>query len=237
MRALAFGLSLLLTMSALAAGPGLPREKDAFYLEDYFKQPYRLRVLVDAPIYFNVDAARFLGTVRHEQLVDLLAVTGNGALLRVRGQAQQGQVSGWMPARYLTPLDPSFVEGLRHASDRREQIRKLAAAGEIALGMTPEEVSSILGQPARKSSHTDASGSSETWEFVRYESVPRQVVSTDQLGRPYITTVYEKVPVGSYSVAFVGGLSQSIDQTDKSGLTVASTLPVKTVPPPVVFHF
>ena len=230
-------LSLWLAGGGSAPGQGLPREKGAFYLEDFFHRPYRLQVLVDAPIYFNADAARFLGTVKRDEVVELQAITGNGALFRVRAKAQQGQVVGWMPARYVTPLDSSFVEGLRRATDRREQIRTLTAAGDVALNMTPEEVSAILGQPAKKSSHTDAGGSTDTWDFVRYETVPKTVVGTDALGRQFATVVYEKVPVGNYAVTFVGGLSQAIDQTDKTGVSVASTTPVKTVPPPVVFHF
>ena len=228
---------LWLAGAGLLPAQGLPREKGAFYLEDFFQRPYRLKVLVDAPIYFNADAARFLGTVRKEQVVELLAVTGNGALFRVRANAQQGQVVGWMPARYVTPLDASFVEGLRRAADRRDQIRTLTAAGDVALNMTPEEVSAILGQPAKKSSHTDQGGSTDTWDFVRYESVPRTVVGTDPLGRLFTTVVYEKVAVGNYAVTFVGGLSQAIDQTDKTGVSVVSPTPVKIVPPPVVFHF
>ncbi len=237
LRTFAAFLVLCFAGPGLLPGQGLAREKSAFYLEDFFDRPYRLRVLVDAPIYFNADAARFLGTVHREQIVELLAVTENGALLRVRAQAQQGQVVGWMPARYVTPLDPSFVEGLRHAADRRALIRKLTAAGEVALGMTPDEVIAVLGQPAKKSSHTDAGGSTDTWNFIRFEVVPRQVLGTDPLGRAYSTIVYEKVPVGNLAVTFVGGLSQAIDQTDKAGVSVASTAPVKTVPPPVVFHF
>ena len=231
------GLWIVILGDGLAPAQGLPREKGAFYLEDFFRRPYRLEVLVDAPIYFNADAARFLGTVHRGQVVELLAVMGSGGLFRVRGQAQQGQVVGWMPARYVTPLDPSFIEGLRRATDRRDQIRTLTAAGEVALNMTPEEVTVALGQPAKKSSHTDAGGSTDTWDFVRYETVPRTVVSTDPYGRQFATVVYEKVPVGNYAVTFVGGLSQAIDQTDKTGASVANTTPVKTVPPPVVFHF
>ena len=237
LRLLAAVTGLWLAGAGLLPAEGLPREKGAFYLEDFFQRPYRLQVLVDAPIYYNADAARFLGTVRRDQVVELLAVTGNGALLRVRGQAQQGQVVGWMPARYVTPLDRSFVEGLRRAAERREQIRALTAAGEVALGMTPEEVAAILGQPAKKTSHTDAAGSTDTWNFVRYEQVPRSVVGTDPFGRTFVTVVYEKVAVGNCAVTFAGGLSQAIDQTDKAGATVAETTPVKTVPPPVVFHF
>ena len=224
------------TASRAATAP-FPREKGAFYLEDFVRQPYRLAVLTDAPIYYNADAARFLGTLRRGQAVELLAVRTRGGVVRVRGQAQQGQVVGWVPERYLTALDPSFVEGLQRASDRREQVRALAANNEVALNMTAEEINATLGQPAKKSTHTDLQGASETWEYVRYENIPRQVVGTDQFGRLFTTIVYDRVAVGSYAVTFVGGLARSIDQADKTGATVANPVPVRTVPPPVVFHF
>ena len=85
---------------------GLPRERGALYLEDFLDQPYRLKVLAPGPIYFNADQARFLGTMRAGQLVELQAVSENGALCRVRGQAMQGQVAGWIDARFLSPIDP-----------------------------------------------------------------------------------------------------------------------------------
>ena len=222
------------TLAAAVQAEGLPREKGAIYLEDFVGQPYRLRVLIDAPIYFNADQARFLGTLRRGETVELQAVADTQGVLRVRGQASQGQVAGWTPARYLTPLDAAFVDGLRRSIDRRKQVQALVGSGEVALNMTTEEVAASLGQPGKKSSHADVHGVAETWDYIRYESVPRQVSGIDAFGRSVVSIVYERVPVGRFGVVFTDGLVSAIDQTDRdpNANTAAQT---KIVPPPVRF--
>ena len=222
---LAIGASLL--------AEGLPREKGAIYLEDFFPRPYRLQVLTDAPIYYNADQARFLGTLRRGDLVELQAISDAQGVLRVRGQASQGQVVGWVPARYVTPLEASFVEGLHRSLDRHKQVQAVTANNEVALNMTPEEVTASLGAPGKKSSHADARGVAETWDYIRYESVPRQVSGVDAFGRAVVSIVYERVPVGQFSVIFTDGLVSAIDRSDRD----PSSAPAqpKIVPPPVRF--
>lgn len=229
---LAFAAALLTPLAAVRA-EGLPREKGAIYLEDFFPKAYHLRVLTDAPIYFNSDQARFLGTLRRDQLVELQAVSETQGVLRVRGQASQGQVVGWVPARYVTPLDASFVDGLRRSLDRRKQVQTLVAGNEVALNMTPEEVTASLGQPGKKSSHADVRSVEETWDYIRYQTVPREVAGVDAFGRSVVTVVYERVPVGRFGVVFTNGLVTSIDQTGNDGTAV--TPQAKIVPPPVRF--
>ncbi len=227
-------LGLAAWTPAAAHAEGLPREKGAIYLEDFVGQPYRLRVLIDAPIYFNADQARFLGTLRRGETVELQAVADTQGVLRVRGQASQGQVVGWTPARYLTPLDAAFVDGLRRSIDRRKQVQALVAGGEVALNMTTEEVTAALGQPGKKSSHADIHGVAETWDYIRYESVPRQVSGIDAFGRAVVSIVYERVPVGRFAVVFTDGLVSAIDQTDRDPNANAAAQ-TKIVPPPVRF--
>ena len=133
---------------------GLPREKGAIYLEDFFGQPYRLRVLTDAPIYFNIDQARFLGTLRRGEAGGTPGRVGHaGRSARARaGQPGAGRRLG---ARALpTPLDAAFVDGLRRSTERRRQVQALVAGNEIALGMTPEEVAASLGQPGKRNPPT-----------------------------------------------------------------------------------
>ena len=234
-------LCLFLTASLLSFSPaarpdlpGLARQPGAIYLEDFFDQPYRLRVLQDAAIYYNSDLARFLGTLRRGQLVELQAIDDKQGLLRVRGQAQQGQVAGWIEARSVTALDPAFVVGLRRSVERHKQIATLTANGQIALGMTMEEVAVALGQPVKKSEHSDAGGAVESWEYLRYVTVPRTVTGYDGYGRLYSTLVYQKVPAGSYTASFSNGVVSAID---RSALQVnnanALQLP-RTVAAPVI---
>ena len=224
---------MTLALPAGVRADGLPREKGAIYLDDIVGRPYRLQVLTDAPIYFNSDQARFLGTLRRGQMVELQAISDHLGVLRVRGQASQGQVVGWVPARYLSPMEQGFVDGLRRSIERQRQVGTLTASGEVALGMTPPEVAASLGPPSKKSSHMDVQGVSEAWDYIRYEQVPRQVAGVDTFGRPVINIVYERVPVGHFSVVFTGGLVTAIDQSDR--VTNGSAPALKVVPPPVVF--
>lgn len=229
-------LAIYLAWFAPTAGfalEGLPREKGAIYLEDFFAQPYRLRVLADAPIYFNADLARFLGTLTRGRLVELQAVNDKEGLLRVKGLAKQGQVVGWIEAKYLSALDPAFVVGLRRSVERRRLVRSLAASGEIALGMTMDEVVASLGAPAKKASHADAQGLAETWEYVHYVSVPRTITGYDPFGRLVSSVVYEKVASGKFDVSFGGGLVTAIDRSDANLAPGAGVAPVQSVPPPV----
>ena len=228
---LACAAALCLPFASVRA-EGLPREKGAIYLEDFFPRVYHLRVLTDAPIYFNMDQARFLGTLRRDELVELQAVSDTQGVLRVRGQALQGQVVGWVPARYVTPLDASFVDGLHRTAERRKQVQTLVAANEVALNMTPEEVTASLGQPGKKSSHADARSVEETWDYIRYQSVPREVAGVDAFGRSVVSIVYERVPVGRFAVVFTDGLVSAIDQSEHDG---SATTAAKIVPPPVRF--
>ena len=227
--------SCLSLLPAVEAGlPGLPRDPGAIYLEDFFDQPYRLRVLQDAAIFYNPDLARFLGTLHKGQLVELQAIDDKQGLLRVRGQASQGQVVGWIEARYLTALDPQFVVGLRRSVERQEQVRALSASGEIALGMTMEEVAATLGQPVKKSAHSDASGVVESWEYVSYVTVPRTVTSYDPYGRLYSALVYQKVPSGSYTASFTRGVVSAIDRNTVEVANQLRTAPVRSVAQPVI---
>ena len=228
--------SWLFHLPAAHAGlPGLPRERDAIYLEDFLDQPYRLRVLQDAAVFYNPDLARYLGTLRRGQLVELQAIDDKQGLLRVKGQAGQGQVAGWLEAKYVTALDPAFVVGLRRSIERRQQVAALTASGEIALGMTMDEVSAALGQPVKKTAHSDTNGVVESWEYLRYVTVPRTVTSYDGYGRLYSALVYQKVPSGSYTAAFSNGVVSAIDRSALQ-ITNSNVLqpPVRTVTAPVI---
>lgn len=228
----------LALVSAACVGPaladGLPRERGALYMEDFLDQPYRLKVLAPGPIYFNADQARFLGTMRAGQLVELQALNENATLCRVRGQAMQGQVAGWIDARFLSPIDPAFVDGLHRSLARRARVKALVAANEIALGMTPAEVTASLGPPPKRASRADAGGVSEKWEYIRYESVAKSVLGVDAFGRVVTNVVYERVPVGSFGVVFTNALVTAIEQSEGNATATAQ---VKSVPVPVDLRF
>ena len=198
-------------LPARAAG-ALLREEGAIYLEDLLPRPVKLATVQEAPIFWKIDLAKYLGTLRKGQLVEIQAVS-DGAY-RVRGQAQQGQVLGWVEAKYLSPLKPEFLINLRQNAARKAEVDALIARNEVAINMSPEEVGRALGKPAKKTSRLDAAGREEVWEFVRFERVPQEINSYDRYGRLITSYIYVKIPAGKLSVVFQNNLVSSLEQTE-----------------------
>jgi hypothetical protein len=196
---------------ALQAGAVI-REPGAVYLEDFMEKPVRLATVAEAPIFYHSDMARYLGTLRKGQLVELQAVGENA--YRIRGQAQQGQVAGWIDPKFLAPLKKEFLAALKQNADRLAEVNALIARNEVAINMTPQEVTASLGKPAKTTSRLDAKGREEVWEFVKFERVPQSVTGYDAAGRAVTRTVYVKVPVGKLAVAFENNLVSSLEQTE-----------------------
>jgi hypothetical protein len=234
MRALFF-LSLVsifgLSPTALQAGAVI-REQGAIYLEDFMEKPVRLATLAQAPIFYHSDMARYLGTLRKGQLVELQAVGENA--YRIRGQAQQGQVAGWVDPKYLAPLKKEFLAALKQNADRLAEVNALIARNEVAINMTPQEVTASLGKPAKTTSRLDAKGREEVWEFVKFERVPQSVTAYDNAGRLVTRTVYVKVPVGKLAISFENNLVSSLEQTEG---TFARDARVKIVAAPFMVTY
>lgn len=224
-------LALALPVLGFAAS-NLPREPGAVYLEDLALKPVKLATIADASVASKPADGAFLGTILKGRPVEMLAVADG--LARVRGQAQQGGVVGWVDLRALTPLKSEFLDSLRQNAKRKGEVDALIAKGEVALNMTPEEVTAALGKAQKKSSKLDAGGRKETWEFVRYTRVPQETTGYDRYGRLVTTTVYVKVPSGKLTVNFENSLVTALDQTE--GTTDVQVAP-RIIPAPILVAF
>jgi hypothetical protein len=203
------------------------REEGAIYLEDLLVKPARLATVADTPIYYHSDLARYLGTLKKGQIIELQAVSDKA--YRVRGQAQQGQVAGWVDPKFLNPLKKDFLENLKQNAARLEQVKALIAKNEVAINMTPEEVQQSVGKPTKKTARLDAGGREDVWEFIRYERVPQETVGRDFNGNLVSSVTYVKVPAGTLSVTFANNLVTRLEQTEGSLEKGAQT---KIVPAP-----
>lgn len=225
--------ALLLCVSTQAAPSGaVVREEGAIYLEDLLPKPVKLATLADTPIHYKIDLGRYLGTLQKGQIVELQAVS-DGAY-RVRGQAQQGQVAGWVEPKFLNPLKKDFLDNLKQNAARRDEVQALIAKNEVAINMTPEEVMQSLGKPAKKTARLDAKGREETWEFVKYDRVPQEAVGRDPAGNLVKTVIYVKVPSGKLAINFANNLVSSLEQTEG---TLDRAAQVKIIPAPFVGGF
>jgi len=228
--------ALLVGADALAGSTSgaVIREAGAIYLEDLLMRPAHLATVADAPIYYHSDMLRYLGTLKKGQIVELQAVADNS--YRVRGDAQQGQVVGWVDPKYLNPLKKDFLDNLRQNAARLAQVKALIAKNEVAINMTPEEVQLALGKPTKKTSKLDATGREDIWEFIRYESVPQSTVSRDQFGNLVSSVIYVKVPAGKLAVTFANNLVSSLEQT-QANLAGGGGAQVTTIPAPFTINY
>ena len=203
--------ALFLTPALVRAGAVI-REEGAIYLEDFMKQPVRLTMLADTSIFYQSDLARYLGTLRKGQIVELQAV-GEKAY-RIRGKAQQGQVAGWVAIAALSPLRQDFLDNLRQNALRKTEVEALLQKNEVAVNMTPEEVGKALGKASKKTSRLDANGREEVWEFIRYKTVPQEITGYDRNGRLVTNITYVKVPNGKLAVTFQNNLVSALEQSE-----------------------
>lgn len=228
MKARTLSIAAFLTLSSFAAPPIL-REQGATYLDDFGVKNVRLFAMADASVYSLLNQGRYLGVIGKGKPVELLAVSEKG--LRVRGMAQQGQVSGWVDATFLTPLKVEFIESLRANAKRKAEVDALIAKNEVGLNMTHDEVAASLGKAQKKTSKLDAAGRKEVWEFVRYTRVPQETTGYDRDGRLVRSTVWVKVPSGKLSVTFDNDLVSALEQTEG---TTEPQAPVRIIPAPIV---
>lgn len=234
MKALPILLAALLLHTTTHAVPSgaVVREEGAIYLEDLLPKPVRLATIAAAPIHYKIDLDRYLGTLEKGQIVELQAVSENA--YRVRGKAQQGQVAGWVDPKFFNALPKDFLANLKQNSARQQEVAALIAKNEVAVNMTPEEVAKSLGKPGKKTSHLDAKGREETWEFVKFERVPKVVVGRDKDGNLVKTVIYEKIPIGKLAVSFVNNLVASLEQSEG---TLERAEQVKIIPAPFLVSF
>ncbi len=208
------------------------REPGAIYLEDLVKKPLQLATIADAPIFYQIDLRRFLGILKKGQLVEVQAVSDGS--YRVRGKAQQGQVAGWIEPQNLTALKRDFLAALKQNAARQNDVNALITKNEVAINMTPEEVSASLGKPAKKTSRLDVNGREDVWEFVRFERVPQDVTGHDRYGRLVASVVYVKVPAGKLAVTFSENLVSALEQSEGS---VERNARVKVIPAPFAMSY
>jgi hypothetical protein len=211
--------------SALAPEPG------TIDVEDMLKQPLRVKIALECPIYYHSTFDRALGSMAPGTIVTLIGLSDTA--YRVRGRARHGDVSGWVrPTDVISP-DPNMAANLKKMYQRQQQVNQLIDAHQVALGMTTEEVAMSMGKPTRKSSKVTAAGRVDRVEYAVFEKVPQVTMARDQYGQLVQAVVYVKVEVGTLSIGFKDNLVDAIEETKGSPLGGAA---VKIVPVPIFFR-
>ena len=155
----------------------LESDPDVVYLDQTLKKPIDLNVAKDAPVFFDKQAKSRLGTLVAGQVVRLEAMTEKA--YRVRGQGTHDGVVGWVSPAAFAIGDPEFVNRLKQLYQRQIQVRKLVEAKKIAIGMTLDEVTQVMGKPAKTTVRNTGKGESGLWEFVEYVEIKHYVTRVD----------------------------------------------------------
>ena len=205
----------------------LSKEKGAIYLEEMMDKEVVVRVKQATAAYSDLSAKRWIGNVFANQKAVLLAVSDKA--YRVRAQAKQGQIAGWVSKAAIEGLDSSFDENLKKFHDRYVIVKDLIENEQIALGMTGGEVIASLGPPDLKSSSIEGSGRKDTFEYISYKRVPQTVTGRDAFGNLIQTTQYIEVEAGRVTVEMTDDLVTAIRESE--GLNFANQTPGIRIPP------
>ncbi|QQL45275.1 hypothetical protein [Sulfuriroseicoccus oceanibius] len=234
-------LSLALTFSSSANDrrsdierSKLMREPGALYLEDLTPKPknrIELIILEPAQAYGDTKAQRQLGVFPRNRVVELIAVSEFA--YKVRGQARNGRLAGWVSKKLVGSKDKDLETKLNAVIKRHQLVEELIAKRQIAIGMTPEEVSRVLGTPTRRESKLTTKGQQSAWEYITYDTITHfEYLRDPRTGQTYKRAVStEKVETGKVRVEFTDGVATAISETEDDPAAGG----VKIIPVPFIW--
>lgn len=174
------GLSANALAQRQTARSPLANEPGAVYLEPVLAEPLKLTVAREAPVFSDVRGRHRVGFLRADQEVVIEAITDRA--YRVRGSAagSVNDVAGWVGPWAFTGENPTFVDDLKKLHARQIEVEEMISNGEIALGMTMEEVRRSRGEPTKSTLRRAVQGQSGSFEYIEYEDVRHYVTRVDR---------------------------------------------------------
>lgn len=146
----------------------LDADPDVVYVKEFSEKGIKLKVTKAGIVFASKKGGRQRGSLKVGSAVELIGFTDNA--YQVRGKSSTGNgVSGWVSPLALTAKDKEFVKKFKAVYERQVIVKELIANKEIALGMTENEVTQVLGEPTKTKVRRNAEGATTTWEFVEYE--------------------------------------------------------------------
>ena len=207
---------LFLAFPAMAL-PDKP-EKGVVYVEEFAPKGIKLKVEKPGWVYSTKQGRRKRGSLKVGIEVELVSFTEKAYF--VRGKRDNGiGVSGWVSPASFSSKDPKFVEKLKQVHARQLLVRALIEKKEVAIGMTPEEVSKIHTRPTKTKVKRTAKGQTTIWEFIKYETVSHfntvRDPYTGQIFRQLTHTTNEEK--SKVVIEFENGFASSIEISKNNG--------------------
>ncbi|MGE9266625.1 MAG: hypothetical protein ACQKBY_00910 [Verrucomicrobiales bacterium] len=150
-------------------GSLLNSDPDVVYREEFAAEPIELLVVKPGTVYATKKGGYQRGALKVDSKVELVGFTERA--YNIRGTLSNGNgVSGWVSPHALASRDKNFVENLQKLYERQIKLRQLIADGQLALGMTPDEVAQVMGgEPTKATLRRTAKGRSGSWEYIEFE--------------------------------------------------------------------
>ncbi len=209
----------------------LDSDPKIIHLADVSENPIKLRVVKQAPVFSDSEGNRRLGYLQANQTVELEEMTDK--VYRVRGKGTRNGLAGWVAPWAFSHPEDDFVEKLGKLYERQISVNAYIDAGEIALGMSPEEVLSSQGEPTKTSMRRTSKGESGTWSFIQYEEIKHYVTQinplTGQAFRQLSHITQEEI--GKIVVEFESGIVTAIEESED---TANRRTNVRIVVPPLI---
>lgn len=204
----------------------LNNDPNVVYREEFTAKPIELLVVKPGAVYPTKEGGRVRGNLRVESKVELIGFTDRA--YNIRGELTNGTgVSGWVSPQVLASRDKDFVANLEKLYERQLKVRELIAKGQIALGMTPDEVGLIFGEPTKATMRRTAKGRSGTWQFIKYEEQKNYTLVRD----PTTGNVYRqlasitKQEVNNTKIEFEDDVVSAIEESENNGAGRTVTVP------------
>ena len=206
--------------SALAVASEKPRQENrrslidsdpaVVYVADLHEGDVELAITEPAQVYATKTGGRKLGVIKGGK-VKLIGFDDRA--VKVQGQ---GKI-GWVKPLVLEAEKGNIQELLKTVYNREMEVKKLIDEGEVALGMTRDEVCRVLGDPTKKTLRKTKEGTGGTLEFAQFEEIdhfqPVVNYNTGALFQQFThTTVEEKSKV---TVEFENDIATAIEKSDQ----------------------
>ena len=210
---------ILLLASLLCAGSAtalLDDDPEVVYLRQLDEKLDLTVIDSRFPVYATKNGKRARGNLREGSKAEIIGFTDRA--LQIRGVRADGVgMAGWVSAKAFKLPTETFQEDLKELYAREQEVRKLIAAGELALGMRPSEIGQVLGEPTKRTSKRTKDGETTTWEFIDYEIVNHYATLIDPYTRlPYRQLTHTTREVKErIAVTFVDGAVTEIEESEE----------------------
>lgn len=174
------------------------------------KEGVELTVTEPAQVYTSKNGGRKLGVIKGGK-VKLIGFDNRAC--KVQGQ---GQI-GWIKPSLLSAKEGNIQELLKTVYTREMEVKRLIEEGEIALGMSRDEVCRVLGKPTKQTLRRTKEGMGGSMEFTKYEEVkhfePVVDTYTGAVYRRYTHTTQEET--SKVVIEFEDGVASAIEESEQ----------------------